>query len=848
MPLVFIRPPPNSGNSDFEYGSVSKRQRYDPPKNPVILSTSPHRPLDRDPTTLDCPCPVPQSRCSAFPGTVRTLRSLLKNVDQSFLALDSEGNPGDFSWPKSVQLTIILESDEFDLSQYYYSLDPDFLFFQWLSSSHDNDSPPFERPGFLGSNFSSEKHGPKAELRSRAFLYFMFPESVVLMRSSFVFHLKQLRHNWCDQTVVFSPGLKLNILFACEVTSDYNCFQAIPPYSPYCVTPENMSTSLVERKGWNAVVEVKLNNLPFDNPTLPNPNLEYAALYGPCAAQLQTFGYKLGVTLKKDRCQLKLDGLWKKSICQTPFKNCISKSVIQIPHVYSSLKYGILLCSFYKDMELPNNMTMLRQLAFAQILELPASLLHHNPSLLKNSGEIRTFIAYGSILVILFGLLMITLIQKRRQRKPLAANMLQFLKADEWELDESDVLIHFAYKIGNGSTSEVYRGKLSKDFQTPANGPVVLDESQQVAIKILKKNVTEVQKSEFLSEVEINKLIGRHNRIVNLIGVMQLRRPPLIVFEYCPNGDLRRFLHKSRQYAWELESKGFLLSEMEDIHAIPQVNEEFVFTLKRIVRLAIQICLGMEFLASRQIIHADLATRNVFLTAKNSIKIGDFGMSRKESDSAKLHTCTLTDNRVRWAAPEVLQREFQCLASDVWSFGVVLYELASLGGIPYHEICDSSVLPGLLNDGERLRKPNYCPEDIYSVMTACWSLRPENRPNFSEIANLLTESYDSIDTKDNRQNFYVIPDPDKSLYTLPLIKKDTPPSTAIPQAQSVLGLSDSAPSTPKKSVSQYSLRAKTAKNLVTKAVSNASPTPGLKDGPEIKVELIQETERLLGFS
>ena len=194
----------------------------------MILSTSPHRPLDRDPTTLDCPCPVPQNRCSASLDAVRIPRFQLKSVDRSFLALDSEGNPGDFSWPRSVQLTIVLESDEFDLSEYFYSLEPDFLFFQWLSSSHDNESPVFERPSFLGANFSSEKHGPDTELRSKAFLYFLFPESVVLMRSSFEFLLKQLRHNWCDQTVVFDPSITLNILFACEDIAYYNCFHAIP--------------------------------------------------------------------------------------------------------------------------------------------------------------------------------------------------------------------------------------------------------------------------------------------------------------------------------------------------------------------------------------------------------------------------------------------------------------------------------------------------------------------------------------------------------------------------------------------------------------------------------------------
>uniref|UniRef100_A0A914PTU1 Protein kinase domain-containing protein n=1 Tax=Panagrolaimus davidi TaxID=227884 RepID=A0A914PTU1_9BILA len=160
---------------------------------------------------------------------------------------------------------------------------------------------------------------------------------------------------------------------------------------------------------------------------------------------------------------------------------------------------------------------MLQQLAYAKQINLPSSgrsLLH----LQDDDSEMRTYFAYGGILLILFILLLITLIQKRRQSKPLAANMLQFLKADEWELNESDVLIQFVHKIGNGSTAEVYRGKLSKDFRTPANGPVVLDESYQVAVKILKKNASETQKAEFSAEMEISKLIGRNNRIVNLIG------------------------------------------------------------------------------------------------------------------------------------------------------------------------------------------------------------------------------------------------------------------------------------------------------------------------------------------
>uniref|UniRef100_A0AC34R7Q4 Protein kinase domain-containing protein n=1 Tax=Panagrolaimus sp. JU765 TaxID=591449 RepID=A0AC34R7Q4_9BILA len=719
------------------------------------------------------------------------------------------------------------------------------MLFEWLPSNHDNESPAFDEPVFLGFNFSFRNLGPSKT--SIVLLSFLFPESVVLLRSTFRFKLKQLKHNFSDQSLLFDPEVKQDVVFACEKTSSENCLAAIPPYSPFCTTPKNVSTSLVEKRGWEALIQLKLDDLPLDYPITPHPQLQYAVLYGPCSVQLQTFGYKLAVQQRKDRCQLLLDPIWKKSICATPFENCRSTRVIQIPQIYSSAKYGVLICSFHKHVEFPHNRTMLQQLALAQVVELPVNLMQNTSNELKHDGEMRTFLAYGSILLILFGLLLITLIQKRRQRKPLAANMLQFLKADEWELEESDVVIHFVHKIGNGSTAEVYRGKLSKDFKTPANGPVVLNSEFLVAVKILKKNATEYQKSEFSSEMEINKIIGRHDRIVNLIGVMQLRRPPLIVFEYCPNGDLRRFLHKSRQYIWELQSKGYFLSEMDDVHAIPQVNEEFIFTLKRLVRLAIQICLGMEFLASRELIHADLATRNVFLTAKNSIKIGDFGMSRKVSDTSKLRSnAVLTDNRARWAAPEILQQDFQCLASDAWSFGVVLYELITLGAIPYHQVCNSSDLIKLLNDGERIKQARYCSDELYLTMKSCWAAAPEDRPNFSDLTSHLTEFYDSVDAKDNKANFYVMPDPDRSLYTLPLTKKDSPPNFIISQTQSTFGFGDSNPTTPKPSTSQFSFRGLNKHLGARNVPSNDVSAP--KSGSETKVELIQETERLLGFS
>uniref|UniRef100_A0AC34F6E2 Protein kinase domain-containing protein n=1 Tax=Panagrolaimus sp. ES5 TaxID=591445 RepID=A0AC34F6E2_9BILA len=288
---------------------------------------------------------------------------------------------------------------------------------------------------------------------------------------------------------------------------------------------------------------------------------------------------------------------------------------------------------------------------------------------------------------------------------------------------------------------------------------------------------------------------------------------------------------------------------MDDISSIPQVNENFVFTFKRLIRLAIQICLGMEYLASRQLIHGDLASRNVFLTTKSSIKIGDYGLCRKESDSTML---------------------------SKWSYGILLYELITLGAIPYHNISNTSELAKMLNDEYRLSKPTYCPIQFYNIMNTCWIQHSSDRPSFPFLTNSLTDFYDSIDTKDNEANFYVTPDPKREIYTLPLIKSstidssvtnpdpkreiytlpliksstiDSPVTNVPPPSFSGLIGESSQSSTPKlqDSPSASNSRCKNSRGgggLVAKAVTNAAT----KTSVEKKEELIHETERLLGFS
>uniref|UniRef100_A0A914E8K1 Protein kinase domain-containing protein n=1 Tax=Acrobeloides nanus TaxID=290746 RepID=A0A914E8K1_9BILA len=504
-------------------------------------------------------------------------------------------------------------------------------------------------------------------------------------------------------------------------------------------------------------------------------------------------------------------------ICNTRRRNCHIKRFIEISGV--GLKdYGILVCAFYEHYKKVDNYTWYSYFNHAQLIEVPISM-RITAAGAQDEYEMRTLFGYGSVLLILIGLLFITMIQKSRQRKPLAANMLQFIKADEWELNEIDVAINYAHRLGIGSTAEVYKGELSSDFKTPANGPVVLDEKHQAAVKILKKNITEMSKNEFFAEIEIYKRIGRHPRLVNLIGVMQLRRPPLIVIEYCAKGDLRRFLASCRQYANELMKREYNLHEMDDIHSIPKVNEDLILSLKRALRLALQICLGMEYLATQQIIHNDIASRNIFLTEKSSLKIGDFGLSSREENPTKISFSFLKDFRLRWLAPEVLQQEGSSLKSDMWSFGVVLYELLTLGGVPYTSCNNIQDLLDLLKSGERAQKPQFCPEKLFPIIQDCWQWEPSARPDCHDVTSFLTEFYDSVDNKDDDDdihvtNFYLQPDPNNEIYSLPITRK----TSASPVTRLKSNDGSSRPSSK------------------TVNFENKPPT-----------DLIDETKRLLGF-
>lgn len=211
--------------------------------------------------------------------------------------------------------------------------------------------------------------------------------------------------------------------------------------------------------------------------------------------------------------------------------------------------------------------------------------------------------------------------------------------------------------------------------------------------------------------------------------------PPAIVIEYCPLGSLDKLLKESRK---------FKTTEGNDGYAVPDEMlpvQRLTFKSTEILDFGRQIAFGMDWIGSKGIIHRDLAARNVVVAQEHNsyiMKIIDFGLARLVDEEGLYIRKEGRQIPVKWIAPESFNDEYTIM-SDVWSFGVTLWEIVTLGAEPYHNIPNRELMPRLKH-GYRLPKPAICEENLYRVMENCWQLSPDNRPKFSAIVSELEAS------------------------------------------------------------------------------------------------------------
>ncbi|XP_021916147.1 insulin-like peptide receptor isoform X2 [Zootermopsis nevadensis] len=268
---------------------------------------------------------------------------------------------------------------------------------------------------------------------------------------------------------------------------------------------------------------------------------------------------------------------------------------------------------------------------------------------------------------------------------------------DEWEIVRDKV--ELVRELNKGSFGIVYEGIL-----WPAN--------IRCAVKTVDEKATVRERIEFLTEASAMKSFAGGHHVVRLLGVVSRGQPPLVVMELMALGDLKTFLR-----------------EVRNMTPSP-------INLSHVLLMAAQIADGMAYLEASKFVHRDLAARNCMLTENGTVKIGDFGMARDiyETDYYRKGNKGLLP--VRWMAPESLADGIFTNQSDVWSYGVVLWEISTLAEQPYQGLANEQVLQFVLR-GELLDKPDCCPDILYSLMLACWQKRPVNRPSFLRLVSII---------------------------------------------------------------------------------------------------------------
>ncbi|KAI6175205.1 Protein kinase domain-containing protein [Aphelenchoides fujianensis] len=343
---------------------------------------------------------------------------------------------------------------------------------------------------------------------------------------------------------------------------------------------------------------------------------------------------------------------------------------------------------------------------------------------------------------------------------------------DPWESRAEDVIVHYDRKLGSGAFADVYVGQIIGDAGIRRVYNDVLSVANfhdcEVAVKMLPPFADDNSRADFQKEIVFMKSLKYHPHLVCLMGYVADAVSPLLLIEYCSRGDLLHFVRERKN---------------QIVHGTESQEN---LKVKNLVSFAWQIANGLEYLNSigcipsrrrrpkrsagrEQRLQGDFLD----LTPLQSIclrQIGDFGLCRL-ADSL-IYTTRGGRLPVRWMSPESLKNFEYSSKSDVWSYGVLLYELFSFGEIPYAGLENNQVLE-FLEKGQRLHKPAYCTEDLYELMGGCWKTSPVERLSFAEICLRLMRILENA----NSDYGYVTAVENPELTNIEVVVHETPESS-----------------------------------------------------------------------
>ncbi|XP_078658286.1 fibroblast growth factor receptor 2-like [Branchiostoma floridae x Branchiostoma belcheri] len=297
-----------------------------------------------------------------------------------------------------------------------------------------------------------------------------------------------------------------------------------------------------------------------------------------------------------------------------------------------------------------------------------------------------------------------------------------------WEIPRTNLKL--GKRLGRGQFGEVRLGEVRKRGVAKA-----------VAVKTLRDSASDSDKRDLLGELDILVTVGQHENIISLVGACTKDDPLSIVVEYAPNGCLKDWLVTNSN---ELNTDSDYQNQPVPLSLLP---------MEQLIKFGIDVASGMSHLAAMQCVHRDLAARNVLLGENLEAKVSDFGLSRDIYESSEYVKSTKSKLPLRWMAYESLFYNVYTSQSDVWSFGVLLWEIITLGKQPY-EGMNGKRMMDMIKDGGRLKKPTPCPDNIYTVMTTCWKTLPEDRPSFPQLKSSLHRTLQDFQVPHFENHFF----------------------------------------------------------------------------------------------